>query len=197
MSLNGKKIKIKDKEYRVVEQFIDIEQHEEVIILKRKGYQETDIEPTTIFDLGYLNPDSIKYSQELVEQKALQIESKFNSDLEIAMIDPSGLIKLETVTYIGPLLTESELCLLKFKDGTKKMSIKFFLNSCLLADEFRAQISHYSRKQSKNKSISDNYKEILDKMKNDNDRDRDKDLPPELVDIIDAFGELLQKKGRI
>jgi len=172
MSLKGKTIKIKGDSYTVDSEFIDFENHEEVIILKRPTIlkqNEPDEyldKPSTIYDLGYNFVEDIVYTNEQSKEAKAMLDNRIGHDIMIGMVDQTGIIKLETVKYLGPLLSDPNLIKVEFNDGIRRMSIDFFIKSVLLADELVKALDEYAKKVSKRQSKQDEqsniYKELLD-----------------------------------
>ena len=193
MALKGKTIRIKGDDYTVDEQFIDFENHEEVIILKRPTILKVDKpddaldRPSTIYDLGYMKADDIKYNEELQASKRAELDSKIGHDIMIAMVDQSGLIKPTTVKFMGPLLSSPNLCKLEFEDGTRRMGIDFFITASLLADEYQIELDKYIKNVKNQDPQKEIYEEILDEL-------NDEGMPQELNEIIELFGDFFTRR---
>jgi len=193
MALKGKTIRIKGDDYTVDEQFIDFENHEEVIILKKPTILKVDEpddaldRPSTIYDLGYMKADDIKYNEELQASKRAELDSKIGHDMMIAMVDPSGLIKPTTVKFMGPLLSSPDFCKLEFEDGVRRMKTDFFITASLLADEYLAELDRYMKNYKDQDSQKKVYDEILDELNDDG-------MPQELSEIIEIFGDLFTRR---
>jgi predicted nucleic acid-binding OB-fold protein len=192
MALKGKIIKIKGDEYTVTDQFIDFENNEEVIILKRPTILKRDAfdpkwdKPTTIFDLGYTKPEDIDYPADFELEKKRELDSKIGHEIDIAIVDQSGMITLTTVIYGGPLLSAPELCKLEFEDGTRRMKTEFLITAALLADEYNNALSNYREKI---ESLTPE-KEIYEKLINDSKEQ----LPEELDKIVEIFSDFFIRR---
>ena len=175
----GKTIKIDGLEFKVTESFLDIESMEDVLVLKRKAdwLPEYEVQPSAIYDLGYNSPKDIKYSDELLIEKMLEIEKNIGKMIDIAIVDSSGLIKLEKVVFYGASLTEPDLVSLEFPDGRRQMPLDFLLTSSLLADEFNQAIEDYEYIE----TLDEPYKKIL------NDLEPTEDSLEKVMEIFSRF----------
>ena len=192
MALKGKTIKIKGDQYTVTDQFIDFENNEEIIILKRPTILKRDTfdpewnKPTTIFDLGYTKPEDIEYPVDFEHAKKRELDSKIGQEIDIAIVDQSGMITLTTVIYGGPLLSAPELCKLEFEDGTRRMKTDFLITAALLADKYKDALSKYREKV---ESLTPE-KEIYEKIINENQAD----IPDDLNEIIEIFNNFFTRR---
>jgi hypothetical protein len=192
MALKGKTIKIKGDQYTVTDQFIDFENNEEVIILKRPTILKRDTfdpkwdKPTTIFDLGYTKQADIEYSADLELEKKRELDSKIGHEIDIAIVDQSGIITLTTVIYGGPLLSMPELCKLEFDDGTQHITTEVLITAALLADEYNNALSKYREKV----ESSMPEKEIYEKLINEHQAD----IPDDLNEIIEIFNDFFTRR---
>jgi len=192
--LKDRTVRITDMEFKITDSFYDTMTDEDVLILRKKSDIGQDIKnfPDTIYDLGYNSAKEIKYSGEIMDEKAKELDLKVGEKIEIAIVDPSGLIKLTSVIYLGPVLSDPGKCKLVFEDGIRLMEIKFLLISSLLADEYQDEINIYEgNKHSKpDFRCEDKYKEIIE----DKFEKTPSGIPDDLTEIIDIFGDFFTRR---
>jgi len=197
MALKGKTIRIKGDDYTVDEQFIDFENHEEVIILKRptilKADKPDDVldRPATIFDLGYSKPSDIIFNEERQLAKKAELDSKIGCEIILAMVEPSGLIKQVTAKFLGPLMSSPELCKLEFKDGIQHMKIDFLITASLLSDDYLSELDKYIKKLNKRVQDQDPQKKVYQDILDEFDHS---ELPEELNEILEVFGDFFTRR---
>jgi hypothetical protein len=147
----GKKIRIKNAEYYISDIFTDFTNNEDVLILKKPSKIQKriidNIEPSTIYDLGYTSPNEIDYSEEEKVIAAGLIDELLDSKTKIAIVDPSGLIRIEEVVLRGITITDRDLYIIEFKDGVQKMKVDFLLKAFLLSKEYQHALDSYRNKK--------------------------------------------------
>jgi hypothetical protein len=127
------KIKIKDDVYIISHSFLDMDTKEEVIILRKK--QKVGL-PTTIYDFGYKSINEIVYNDSDILDASQELDGNINNTVEIAIIDPSGLVTIKEVILRGRLILK-DIYLIEFEGSLQKISLDFLINSFLFAKEFR------------------------------------------------------------
>lgn len=147
MSLKDKQINVQGNLYKVDDQFTSTSNNEEILILKRTLPTVADNAPTTIFDLGYEKADDIDYSVGKIDKAIELIEASSGHDIEIAAIDPSGLIEIQVVTLRGVSIMDPDVYKVDIQESGKaqniKLKIEFLVSAFLLAEEFTAAKKDY------------------------------------------------------
>jgi hypothetical protein len=166
----GKKVRIREEIYNISQEYFDSMTNERVIILRKKIDNPLSESPSNIYDLGYSSPSEIQYSEEEILGAAEEIDKNLDKTIEIAIVDPSGLIKIEKVIPRGLLLTD-DLFRIEFQDGIRKMNLDFLLTSFLLAEEYKVVKQDFENAkktvydhilENSEEKLSENINEILD-----------------------------------
>ena len=131
--LLDKKIRVSGDLFDVVEAFNDNEANEEVLVLSRT---KPCLAPKTIQDLGYTSTEDVWFEAEEREQALGFIDHKQGQEIDIAMVEISGIIELKSVELIGSVLTEPQLYRVIMDGEEHKMGLDFIVKAFLLAQEF-------------------------------------------------------------
>ncbi len=131
--LLDKKIRVSGDLFDVVEAFNDNEANEEVLVLSRT---KPCLAPKTIQDLGYTSTEDVWFEAEERTQALGFIDQKQGQEIDIAMVEISGIIELKSVELIGSVLTEPQLYRVIMDGEEHKMELDFMVKAFLLAQEF-------------------------------------------------------------
>jgi hypothetical protein len=187
LKLQDKNINIDGNTYKVEKQVIDKNINTETIILTRKLNL---VIVSSIFDLGYKSEKEILYSDKDMEDVIDMIDVSINQEVELAIIDTSGLISISNVILKGLSLHDGNQYKVSFiepastNNPTVLIELDFLAKSILLASEFMEAKSNAKEK-------SNVYDEVLDAAE-DNLKSKVKE------DIIDEkFNEVFKKFDKL
>lgn len=176
--LIGKTIRIQENAWVVTKSLFDEDTQEDVLILRKKSAPKAKRNyPTTIFDLGYTNPDQLKvaYSDEEINGVVSMIETNQGQEIEIAMVTVSGLIENKNVILVGLSVADPKFYTIRASTGefnsSHKISLELLIQSILLQGELKiaqnvykngSDQSGYDKAFASSKSKSNNDKRVKD-----------------------------------
>jgi hypothetical protein len=134
----GKTITINNIDYKIEEEFIETETLSEVMVLKRP----INLSNNTIYDLGYTSTSDILYSDEEKLIASKMLDNKIGKQLDMAMVDPTGLITIKEFTYLGSKILD-DIAIIRLDGDIHQISIEKLIDFLLLADEYKVNANRY------------------------------------------------------
>jgi len=201
--LEGKEIRINGELFTVKASFTNSAAGEETLVLVKPIADIIPDEPRTIQDLGFASSTNVNFPTEELDAALDFVDQRQGHNIEIAMIDPSGLISLHEIVLVGLSLKDPEFYRVRIDGDDKKMSIDFLINAFLLAKKFEFAIMEHNKMKDDSSSESDtpemDTKEIYDDLfegamkyqrsANDDPRSANTEVP----DITEVIKDILSK----
>jgi len=168
LKLINKKVRIYDNAYEVKDQYYDLDNEEEVLILKRKVDIKQKIKepnksfPDTIFDLGYSSISEIDYPEDLMRNtwyEDIIPKIKNGRYVTIAFINTNGQIVPEKI-FIQSLdiLDPNVINVVTDKKRSFKMSKDDLIKGYLIINK---DIANWNEQETPSKKIEDIMEEVF------------------------------------